>query len=177
MTQYQWMSAAQASQGLTQLSDLLQACVADGASIGFTDPQDRAVIERFWRERTAALASGENELIVAQQQQQIVDTVMLNASAMPNGRHRAEIGKLLVHPCARRQGIARQLMQQAERRAQALGKTLLVLDTRSGDVASDLYLSLGWQIAGSIPGYAESTRGELEATTIMFKRLEAQGSE
>lgn len=171
MTTYEWIDGAQARQWLISLSDLLQACVADGASIGFTDPQDRATIERFWQGRAASLAAGENELIIARQHDRVVGTVTISAGGMPNGRHRAEINKLLVHPQARRQGIARQLMQRAEQRAQALGKTLLVLDTRSGDVASHLYLSLGWQIAGSIPCYAESIAGELEATTVMFKPL------
>lgn len=171
MTEYKQADAAQADQLLAQLSDLLQACVADGASIGFTDPQDRQAIEHFWCDRAANLISGESELVIACQQGVVVGTVMINAGGMPNGRHRAEIGKLLVHPRARRQGIARELMIRAERRAWALGKTLLVLDTRSGDVASQLYLSLGWQIAGSIPCYAESIKGELEATTIMFKPL------
>jgi len=171
MTTYEWIDAAQARQRLLSLSDVLLACVADGASIGFTDPQDSAVVERFWQSRAASLAPGENELLVACQHGRVVGTVMINAAGMPNGRHRAEISKLLVHPHARRQGIARQLMQQAEQRAQTLGKTLLVLDTRSGDVASHLYLSLGWQIAGSIPCYAESVTGEREATTVMFKQL------
>lgn len=172
MTNFAWIDVAQARQRLTQLSDLLQACVADGASIGFTDPQDRAVIEQFWRSRTANLVSGESELFIASQHDVVVGCVMLGVGSMPNGRHRAEVSKLLVHPRARRQGIARQLMRLAEQRAQALDKTLLVLDTRSGDVATDLYLSLGWQIAGAIPGYAESITGEREATTVMFKRLE-----
>ncbi|RPE03831.1 GNAT family N-acetyltransferase [Candidatus Pantoea deserta] len=171
MTDYKQADAAQLQQRLTQLSDLLQACVAAGASIGFTDPQDRASIERFWNSRAANLRSGESELLIACQQDVVVGTVMINVGGMPNGRHRAEISKLLVHPRARRQGIARQLMQRAEQRAQAMGKTLLVLDTRSGDVASQLYLSLGWQIAGTIPRYAESITGELEATTVMFRLL------
>lgn len=171
MTDYKQADAIQLRQRLTQLSDLLQACVVDGASIGFTDPQDREAIDRFWCDRAASLISGESELLIACQHNVVVGTVMINAGGMPNGRHRAEIGKLLVHPRVRRQGIARQLMQRAEQRAQALGKTLLVLDTRSGDVASQLYLSLGWQIAGAIPCYAESIAGELEATTIMFKSL------
>ena len=46
-----------------------------------------------------------------------------------------------------------------------------MLDTRSGDVASDLYRSLGWQVAGSIPFYAESTAGVLDATTYMYQVL------
>ena len=47
----------------------------------------------------------------------------------------------------------------------------MVLDTRSGDVASLLYLSLGWEIAGAIPFYAQSTEGAMDATTVMYKRL------
>lgn len=176
MTTYEWIDAEQARSDRHSLCELLQACVADGASIGFTDPHDHAAMEDFWQQRVASLATGENELIVARQHERVVGTLTLSAAVMPNGRHRAEINKLLVHPATRRQGIGRQLMQLAERRAQVLGKTLLVLDTRSGDVATQLYLSLGWQIAGSIPGYAESIAGELEATTVMFKPLPAHGS-
>jgi len=171
MIDYQMLSATQAQQRLSELCDVLQGCVAEGASVGFIDAADQQAILRFWQDRICNLAGGNDELWVASQYGAIVATVMINGSAMPNGRHRAEISKLLVHPRARRQGIARQLMQQAERRARQLGKTLLVLDTRSGDVASDLYRSLDWQVAGSIPFYAESTTGELDATTYMFKVL------
>ncbi len=169
MTEIEQLSATQAQPLLAALTDVLQGCVADGASVGFIDAGDRAAMERFWQDKIYSLASGDNELLVAWQQGVIVATVMVGFSAMPNGRHRAEISKLLVHPRARRQGIARRLMQQAEQLAVEQGKTLLVLDTRSGDVATDLYLSMDWQIAGSIPLYAESTEGVLDATTVMYK--------
>ncbi|KGD79290.1 GNAT family N-acetyltransferase [Pantoea vagans] len=171
MTDYATLSATQAQQLLGELTDVLQGCVADGASVGFIDAEDDEVMVRFWQQRIASITSGDSELLVARQHGRIVATVILSRSAMPNGRHRAEISKLLVHPQARRQGIARELMQRAERRARAQGKNLLVLDTRSGDVASDLYRSLGWQVAGSIPCYAESIAGVLDATTYMYKVL------
>ncbi|WP_315314743.1 GNAT family N-acetyltransferase [Pantoea vagans] len=171
MTDYATLSAAQAQQQLGELTDVLQGCVADGASVGFIDAEDDEVMVRFWQQRIASITSGDSELLVARQHGRIVATVILSRSGMPNGRHRAEISKLLVHPQVRRQGIARALMQRAERRARAQGKTLLVLDTRSGDVASDLYRSLGWQVAGSIPCYAESIAGVLDATTYMYKVL------
>lgn len=171
MIDYEPLNARQAQQVLPQLCDVLQACVVEGASIGFVNADDREVITQFWQNKIRSLASGECELLVARQHGVVAGTVMVNYSSMPNGRHRAEISKLLVRPQARRQGIARQLMQQAEQRAREQDKVLLVLDTRSGDVASDLYLSLGWQIAGSIPFYAESTAGILDATTVMFKVL------
>ncbi|MDE8555632.1 GNAT family N-acetyltransferase [Pantoea vagans] len=171
MTDYATLSATQAQQLLGELTDVLQGCVADGASVGFIDAEDDEVMVRFWQQRIASITSGDSELLVARQHGRIVATVILSRSGMPNGRHRAEISKLLVHPQARHQGIARELMQRAEQRARAQGKTLLVLDTRSGDVASDLYRSLGWQVAGSIPCYAESTAGVLDATTYMYKVL------
>ncbi|MDH1085064.1 GNAT family N-acetyltransferase [Pantoea brenneri] len=171
MINYQVLSASEAQQALPELCEVLQACVADGASVGFIDAADHQAIGRFWQDRIYSLASGDAELWVARQHGSVVATVMINRSSMPNGRHRAEITKLLVHPQARRQGIARQLMLQAEQQARLQGKTLLVLDTRSGDVPSDLYRSLDWQVAGSIPFYAESTTGELDATTYMFKLL------
>jgi len=169
MTEIEQLSATQAQPLLAALTEVLQGCVADGASVGFIDAGDRAAMERFWQDKIFSLASGDNQLLAAWQQGVIVATVMVGFSAMPNGRHRAEISKLLVHPDARRQGIARRLMQQAEQLAIEQGKTLLVLDTRSGDVATDLYLSMDWQIAGSIPLYAESTEGALDATTVMYK--------
>ncbi|WP_442797644.1 GNAT family N-acetyltransferase [Pantoea vagans] len=171
MIDYATLSATQAQQLLGELTDVLQGCVADGASVGFIDAEDDEVMTRFWQQRIASITSGDSELLVARQHGRIVATVIISRSGMPNGRHRAEISKLLVHPQARRQGIARDLMQRAEQRARAQGKTLLVLDTRSGDVASDLYRSLGWQVAGSIPFYAESTAGVLDATTYMYKVL------
>ncbi|WP_337023461.1 MULTISPECIES: GNAT family N-acetyltransferase [unclassified Pantoea] len=169
MIEIEQLSATQAQPLLAALTEVLQGCVADGASVGFIDAGDRAAMERFWQDKIYSLASGDNQLLVAWQQGVIVATVMIGFSAMPNGRHRAEVSKLLVHPRARRQRIARRLMQQAEQLAVEQGKTLLVLDTRSGDVATQLYLSMDWQIAGSIPLYAESTEGALDATTVMYK--------
>lgn len=175
MTEYQYLDATQARQAISELSDVLQACVIDGASVGFTDPADRLAMDNFWNSKVNSLAGRECDLLIARTNGIIVATVMINYSGMPNGRHRAEIAKLLVHPLARRQGIARQLMHQAELRAWETGLTLLVLDTRSGDVASDLYLSMGWQIAGSIPFYAESIEGRFDATVYMYKTCAAAG--
>ena len=171
MIAFSQLTAASAAHAIAPLSDLLQACVADGASVGFTDAGVREVVERFWQARAAALAAGSHMLRVAWQGQVPVATVTLSGSPMPNGYHRAEISKLLVHPQQRRQGIARQLMLQAEELARAQKKTLLVLDTRSGDAASWLYLSLGWQVAGEIPHYACSTEERMEATTRKYTRL------
>jgi ribosomal protein S18 acetylase RimI-like enzyme len=90
----------------------------------------------------------------------------------PNQRHRTEVAKLLVHPETRRRGVARRLMMAIEIIARSEGRTLLTLDTVTGDNAEPLYLSLGYIPIGVIPRFARaSLTPDLEATTIMYKEL------
>jgi len=89
----------------------------------------------------------------------LAGTVTLHTGTPPNAPHRAEVQKLLVHPAARRHGLARALMQRVEREAEHAGRSLLTLDTRAGHAAEHLYRELGWQEGGRIPGYAMNADG------------------
>ena len=62
-------------------------------------------------------------------------------------------------------------MAQAEREALAAGRTLLVLDTVTGDDAERLCERLGWTRVGVIPGYALYPDGRPCDTTVFFKDL------
>jgi hypothetical protein len=55
--------------------------------------------------------------------------------------------------------------------ARAEGKTLLVLDTVTGDDAERLYERVGWTRVGVIPGYALSPDGRPCDTTVFWKAL------
>ena len=77
----------------------------------------------------------------------------------------------MVLQAARGKGIGRALMQAMEQGAHAAGRSLLVLDTRSGDVASHLYRQLGYQEGGQIPHFALGADGKLAATAIFYKML------
>jgi GNAT superfamily N-acetyltransferase len=78
---------------------------------------------------------------------------------------------MLVHRRCRRQGMGEALMRAAESMARDCGKTLLVLDTVTGDSGERLYQRLGWQRAGVIPGYALLPRGGLVGTTVFYREL------
>ena len=158
---------------IEDLTDLIHACVHDGASIGFIIPHSRADSAAFWRDKVApAVRNGGRVLLVAWRDDRIAGSVQLDHDTPANQPHRAEIRKLLVHPDFRRQGIARQLMAGIERHAATLKRSLLTLDTRTGDSAEPLYRSLGYQTTGIIPGYCRDTFTErLDATTIMYKNL------
>ncbi|MEQ5839528.1 GNAT family N-acetyltransferase [Paraburkholderia acidicola] len=156
-----------------ELGALLHACVHDGASIGFVLPFNANQSEAFWTSNVLpAVQAGTRMLLVAQQEGKIAGSVQLDYDTMANQPHRAEVRKLLVHPAWRRQGIARALMAELERSAQALGRSLLTLDTRTGDQAEPLYASLGYRTVGVIPGYClDTVEDRLDATTVMYKTL------
>jgi ribosomal protein S18 acetylase RimI-like enzyme len=79
---------------------------------------------------------------------------------------------MIVHPQARRLGVGRSLMTIALDHARALGKTLVTLDTRTGDVAEPLYESVGFATAGVIPDFAWDPDGKAKhATTYMYCRI------
>jgi ribosomal protein S18 acetylase RimI-like enzyme len=101
----------------------------------------------------------------------VVGTVQVVLALPPNQPHRAEIAKLLVHRSARRRGIAELLMERAEAEARVEGKTLLVLDTVTGDDAERLYERLGWTKVGVIPGYALYPDGRPCDTAVFWKTL------
>ncbi|QOY88761.1 GNAT family N-acetyltransferase [Paludibaculum fermentans] len=158
---------------LTMLAEVLRAVVYGGAGVSFFVPFSLDDARAFWTANVLAGArAGTRRVLVARQAERIVGTVQLNLAVPPNQQHRADVAKLLVHPEARRQGIARALMLAVEPIARAEGRSLLTLDTVSRSNAETLYLELGYIAAGFIPRYARgSLTPDLEDTTIMYKEL------
>ncbi len=156
---------------LPELGRLLHECVQDGASIGFVFPFTPEQADSFWRALVPAVAAGGRRMLVARRGGAIVGTVTLVLAQPDNGRHRADIVKLMVHPLARRLGIARHLMLAAEAMARSCDRSLLILDTRTGDSGEPLYRSLGFVATGIVPAYARSIHGVLEDCTFMHKPL------
>lgn len=171
----QALGPADADAALPALTELLRASVAGGASIGWPTEPAEPVAQAFWRGCFDAVAQGGRDFWVALERaddiRSLIGTAQLAAAGMPNGRHRAEVMKVMVHPRARRRGVAEALMRRLEALAREQGRRLLVLDTLSGSDAERLYRRLGWQRSGRIPAYAELGDGRLEPTTVMFKRL------
>ena len=157
---------------LTALTHLLIATVNDGASIGFLPPLETPEAAAYWRDVSREVAAGEKELYAASDSERLLGSVQLSLPAKPNASHRAEVQKLMVLPQARGHGIGRRLMEYLETRAAELGRTLLVLDTRDGDTASQLYLKMGYIETGRVPRYARSANGELHATLFFHKELD-----
>ncbi|HET7341730.1 MAG TPA: GNAT family N-acetyltransferase [Methylomirabilota bacterium] len=159
------------------LIEVLRDAVDSGASVGFLPPLAPATAAAYWRGVFAALDGGPRVLLVARRADDgaVVGTAQLEPSGKENGRHRAEVSKVLVLQAARRQGIGRALMLALETHARRLGRTTLVLDTREGDPSETLYASLGWRRLGVIPRYAESAGGRLDGSAFYYKLLDREG--
>lgn len=154
-----------------RLVDLLQDVVDGGASVGFLPPLAALDARVYWGAVVAAVSEGTRVLLAALDRDDVLGSVQLDVATMPNARHRAEVMKLLVRRRARRQGIGRALMQAVEDVARDAGRSLLVLDTRSGDAAEALYDRLGYTRVGVIPRYARSASGTLEDTVYFYREL------
>lgn len=146
-------------------------CVDSGASVGFLPPLDTTLADEYWLSIETALSSPFHHMLVYIEDEAILGTVQLAVCDKPNGRHRAEIQKLMVHTSARGRGISYQLMQSVESLAKKLGIKTLVLDTRLGDIASNLYRKMDYQEAGKIPSFVVNGHGELETTVYFYKLI------
>jgi GNAT superfamily N-acetyltransferase len=158
-------------QAIDTLAALVVTAVAHGASINFTADVTIELAAAWWRARTEAVATGQVTPFVAIEHGRIVGSTLLVRSLNQNSPHRAEIGKVIVHPSVRRRGIARALMRAAEERARVEGRWLLVLDTVTGSPADALYRSLGWNETGIVPNYALLPDGRPWPATFFWKDL------
>ncbi|KAF2072768.1 hypothetical protein CYY_005914 [Polysphondylium violaceum] len=163
---------------LSNLSSLLYDCVVDGASIGFLTPFSVEKARVFWDGLVNQFQSKSRILFVARDISKssssgnIVGTVQLILDMPDNGVHRGEIVKLMVSPLYRRMGIAKQLLEIAEQVAKEYKKTLLVLDTNTGEGAELLYQSIGYKLCGVIPNFSiSSVDRSLKPTSYMYKLL------
>jgi ribosomal protein S18 acetylase RimI-like enzyme len=167
------LAAAELATHLDGLAAVLADCVEEGASVSYMAPFTREDARAAFVGFAAEVEQDRRLLLAAFEDGEVAGTVQVVYAWPPNQPHRADIAKLLVRRSSRGRGIAQRLMAQAEREAAAEGKTLLVLDTVTGDPAERLYEKLGWNRVGVIPNYALYPDGRPCATTVFWKALGA----
>ena len=165
------LTARELEQHLDGLAAVLADCVAGGASVSYLAPFSHDDARAAFAAFAADAAAGRRLVLAAFADGEVVGTVQVVWALPPNQPHRADIAKLLVHRSARRRGIAQLLMEHAEAQARTGGRTLLVLDTVTGDAAERLYTRLGWSRVGVIPGYALYPDGRPCDTTVFWKSI------
>lgn len=170
--QTMWLDATTVDDYHESLCALLCDAVEHGASIGFMLPINRAEVVAYWQDVAQAVRQQKKHvLIVVDAAMHVVGTAQLEPSPKENGRHRAEVQKVIVASTVRRQGIGTLMLNQIDIKAKQLHRSMLFLDTRVGDAGEHLYVRSGWQKFGVAPDYAYSPTGELEGSAFYFKKL------
>jgi len=165
------LGAAEARAELDALAAVLVDCVEGGASVGYLAPFSHDEARRVYEAYVDEVGQGRRILLAAFVGDELVGTAQVVFAPHPNQPHRADVARVLVRRSARRRGIARKLMERAEREAFAEGRTLLVLDAVTGGDAARLYERLGWTTVGVIPNYALYPDGRPCDTTYFWKSL------
>jgi ribosomal protein S18 acetylase RimI-like enzyme len=174
MLQIKVVDANEAQAKLDELVELLQDAVADGASVGFLPPLATEEALHYWQDVIEQLGQEQRLLLVALEDEQLAGVVQLELALKANARHRAEVQKLIVHTKFRRRGLGQKMLAAVDEVAQEAGRSLLVLDTRLGDAAEQLYRKYGYIEAGVIPRYAISASGILTDTIFFYRELPPQ---
>ncbi|MGI9372545.1 MAG: GNAT family N-acetyltransferase, partial [Hyphomicrobiales bacterium] len=137
---YRVLDANGIDEHLPDLAACLHSCVQGGAAVSFILPFSKEDAQSFWLGAIRSEVFEQSRILFAAFAGDVlVGTVQMIAHLPPNQPHRCEVSKLLVHPDFRGQGVAHGLMVLLEEEARRLKKTLITLDTRTGDKAEKLY--------------------------------------
>jgi GNAT superfamily N-acetyltransferase len=158
-------------QQLDGLAQLLLDAHGSGMALGLPAPLTRDGARSAYANAAARLAPGERVLLAAFDGGEVVGAVQLDRSDVGNGRHRAEVRRLVVRLDRRGAGVGGALMEAVVELGRRLGLRLLWLSTHEGTDADRIYERLGWTRAGVIPDYAVLPNGKLSGNAFYFLRL------
>jgi GNAT superfamily N-acetyltransferase len=153
-----------------RLAEILIDAVDSGAGVSFMHPLSQEIAETYWQKQIADVGSGQTILFIAEENDMILGTVMMQKAWAPNQPHRVEVVKLLVHRNFRKRGLGTLLMNALEKKARDSGFALITFDAVAHGPVEQFYRSLGFTRAGIIPKYAYG-KGTLDDTALFYKQL------
>jgi hypothetical protein len=136
---------------LSELGGLLTDAVQNGAAVGFVLPLADGEVEAYWRKVGAEVSAGDKLLFAAfDEGGRLVGSAQLALEPRANGRHRAEVQKVMVLAA---------LMTRVEAEARARGRALLFLDTSvGGGRRHEILRTAGLHVGRWHPGFRRRSR-------------------
>ncbi len=156
------------------LSDLVQAtedAIRDGIGFNWVIPPGRDILETYWK---GVVLVPDRVLFCGRLDGTISASVQLikPGASKETSAFAATLDAHFVAPWARGHGLAKMLLEEAEREARKLGYTLLKLAVRQTQQAAiQLYEEQGFVLWGTLP-YHEYVGGNMVAGNYYYKSIE-----
>lgn len=160
---------------MQDLCDSTDAAIENGGGFGWVKLPAREILERYWH---GVITMPQRRLFVARLDGVICGTCQL---MLPNKNNEAQsfavhLTANFVAPWARGHGLARMLIEEAEKQALSEGFSVINLDVReTQEAAIQLYESMGYEAFGTHPYYAQ-VDGEIIRGRYYTKLLKAAPS-
>jgi ribosomal protein S18 acetylase RimI-like enzyme len=139
---------------LNDLCDATDAAIDDGGGFGWIQLPARETLERFWN---GAIVMPQRDVFLARMDDTICGACVLVHPPQNNEAqsHAVHLTSHFVAPWARETGLAKMLLQRAEKQAKSKKYTVVNLDVRETQVAAiKLYENQGYENYATHPAYA-----------------------
>jgi ribosomal protein S18 acetylase RimI-like enzyme len=156
---------------LTEIVQATEDAIRDGIGFNWVMPPGKDVLETYWKGvlmvPSRVLFAGKLDGTLAGSVQLVKPGLSKETSSFA-----ASLDAHFVAPWARGHGLAKMLVEAAEREARSLGYALLNLSVRkTQEAAIKLYEELNYQCWGELP-YYEIVNAQMVAGRFYYKNLE-----
>lgn len=154
---------------LDSMGQLVSACVEGGASINFVLPFSAQDAQQWWSIQRESIEKGSAVLMLAlaEDGKRVAGSVIMAPAWQPNGPHRAEVKKMLVHPDFQRRsviaGSGSALKSQVL--SLALTRSRICASASRAEYTFPILVQRPWARTSSTPG----TRG-IEASVVATRK-------
>ncbi len=156
---------------LTELVQATEDAIRDGIGFNWVIPPERDILEGYWR---GVLMVPDRVLFVGRLDGSVAGSIQLIKPGISKetSSFAASLDAHFVAPWARGHGLAKMLMEAAEREARALGFSVLKLSVRqTQEAAISLYEEMRYMRWGTLPTY-EYVGAQMIAGHFYYKNLD-----
>lgn len=156
---------------LTELVQATEDAIQDGIGFNWVLPPGRDVLETYWK---GVLMVPQRDLFAGRLDGTLVGAIQLVRPGLTKetSSFSASIEGHFIAPWARGHGMAKLLLESAEREARNQGFSILKLSVReTQEAAMQLYEEAGYSLWGTLP-YYEFVNAQMIAGKFYYKNLE-----
>src|SRR5471030_161722 len=155
----------------SELASLLMDAIEQGAPMGFLPSLSSQMAENVFHDLRPQMTQQRVMLWIARDSNGVLGTVQLQIDDIAVRTQSGTVNALLVHPFARRSGVATKLMHKLEETAIKLRCVMLSSGLQSGSEAESFYRSQGYRCRSIEEEHAHSYHHGSRQNVLYYKLL------